>query len=271
MLRIRLDLKNLSTITSQVTSQTVEEHTHLRNSILNSLPLHQNGVKTSLHHTYKQVDQRIAKVEEMSKAQADQVQKSQSTQAGPLDRAPPMDRRRPSPEVTASSLPLRPARFEGVCVRLQQYASICRPGCHCVCHVSRTSATPALVDRVLGRLFIGYAGLPLISAKCDVEECEKSQVPHVSLEYWFPLGFFWSHIIRLQMDYQGNIGPQLSLTTLRRIPDSAQCVNFALNGNINGLKDLFARGLASPRDVSGTRGYSILRVSPFLATSRYKY
>ena len=50
---------------------------------------------------------------------------------------------------------------------------------------------------------------------------------------------------------------------LRRVPDSAACVNFALTGNIDGLKDLFKRGLASPKDVSSTRGYSILRVSPW--------
>lgn len=36
-------------------------------------------------------------------------------------------------------------------------------------------------------------------------------------------------------------------------------VNFALNGNIDGLKDLFKKGLASPQDVSTTRGYSVLR------------
>ena len=182
-----------------------------------------------------------------------------------------MNRRRPSPKPIASSPPLQPARSEGVRVRLNQYASTCRPGCHCACHASRISATPALVDRVLGKLFIGYAGLPLLTAKCDAEECEKSQVPHVSLEYWFPLGFFWSHIIRLQVDYQGNIGPQMSLSTLRRIPDSAQCVNFALNGNIDGLKDLFTRGLASPRDISSTRGYSILRVSLFLDATCCRY
>ena len=96
------------------------------------------------------------------------------------------------------------------------------------------------------------------------------QVPHVSLDYWFPLGFFWSHIVRFQVDYQENIGPQMSLRTLRRIPDSAQCVNFALNGNIDGLKDLFARGLAPPRDVSSSRGYPILRVSQSLAATCYR-
>jgi hypothetical protein len=271
MLRIRLDLQNLSAITSEMTSQTAEEHDGLRSDVINSLALHQDGVQTSVHQVYELVDQRIAKVEEMLRAQADQVQTGQSSQFGPLYRAPPMDRRRSSREAIVKMQSLQPARSEGVRVRLSQSTSTCRPGCRCVCHASRKSATPALVDRVLGKLFIGYAGLPLLSAKCDNEECQKSQVPQISLEYWFPLGFFWSQIVRLQVGYQANIGPQMSLTTLRRIPDSAQCVNFALNGNIGGLKDLFARGLASPRDVSTTRGYSILRVSSSLVTTCCRY
>ncbi len=52
---------------------------------------------------------------------------------------------------------------------------------------------------------------------------------------------------------------------------SAQCVNFALNGNIDGLKALFVRGSASARDISSTRGYSILRVSPFLVVTCYRF
>lgn len=55
------------------------------------------------------------------------------------------------------------------------------------------------------------------------------------------------------------IGTLLQLDTLRRIPDTAQCVKFALSGDIEGLKYLFEKGLASPRDVSTTRGYSVLQ------------
>ena len=135
----------------------------------------------------------------------------------------------------------------------------CRPGCPCNCHLQTRSSTPGLVDRVFGQMFVGYAGLPFVSAKCDTDSCEKSQAAHISVEYWFPLGFAWSKILRLQLTYQTRIGPQFELSTLRRVPDSAQCVTFALNGNIDGLKDLFRRNLASPRDVSTTRGYSVLR------------
>ncbi|KAL9093265.1 MAG: hypothetical protein Q9165_004006 [Trypethelium subeluteriae] len=66
-------------------------------------------------------------------------------------------------------------------------------------------------------------------------------------------------IVRVQMGVSQSFGPQFQLKTLRRVPDSAPCVNFALAGNVAALKDLFARGLASPQDVSSTRGYSLLR------------
>jgi hypothetical protein len=90
----------------------------------------------------------------MLKTQADQAQTRQSSQNGTLCRPSPMNRRQPSLEANASSQPLQIARPEGVHARLNQYASTCRPGCHCACHVSRVSATPALVDRVLGQLFV---------------------------------------------------------------------------------------------------------------------
>ena len=245
----------------------MEEGNNLRNDILTSLAIHQDGLKNSLTQVYEQVDQRVSRVEEMLKAQSDQVQASQLSQVGPLYKVRPLNQKRGSSPAYTHIVQSQPARSEGVRVRLNQYAATCRSGCHCACHKSKTSATPGLVDRVLGKLFVGYAGLPLLSPKCDSEQCEKGQVTHVNLEYWFPLGFFWSQIVRLQVGYQANIGPQLQLSTLRRIPDSAQCVNFALNGNIEGLKDLFKRGLASPRDVSRTRGYSILRVGLSFAES----
>ncbi|EFY99364.2 ankyrin repeat containing protein [Metarhizium robertsii ARSEF 23] len=52
----------------------------------------------------------------------------------------------------------------------------------------------------------------------------------------------------MELSYHQTTGPSLQLRTLRGVPDNAQCVNFALNGNIDGLKFLFRHGLASPRD-----------------------
>lgn len=63
----------------------------------------------------------------------------------------------------------------------------------------------------------------------------------------------------MELSFHHAAGPSLQLDMLRIIPDNSQCINFAVDGNIGGLKFLFDRGLASPRDVSSKRGYSLLR------------
>ena len=263
MLRIRLDIEQISTITSQVNSQTAQERTLLRKEISSGLASQRDGVIDHLNEIYQQVDQRIVKVEGLLQAQADQAQQGPLSLTRVTQRARPTGRKRihqcsqEFPEIKELSTPLS----EGVRVRLNRYTSTCQFGCNCICHATMKASTPAMVDRIFGQLFVGYAGLPFLTAKCDAEGCTKSQSPWISLEYWFPLGYFWSQIIRLQVAYPSNIGPQVSLNTLRRVPDSALCIKYALTGNIEGLRTLFARGLASPMDVCNTRGYSLLRVS----------
>lgn len=63
-----------------------------------------------------------------------------------------------------------------------------------------------------------------------------------------------------------HLGPQFPLMMWRRVSDTARSITFALKGNIDGLRDLFNQGLASPWDVSDSRGFSLMRVgySPFL-------
>ena len=253
MMRIQVGLDAISTTTSNSAQFQINMEQYLHTSLVR----HQDNVTDRFTQIYKHVDQRIGDVEELLKIQSAQMQASQLDQMGTLyghrssyPRALPPTRRHTQHLSSESS--------EGVGMRVIQRGA-CRPGCPCNCHLQARSSTPGLIDRVFGQMFVGYAGLPFVSAKCDIESCEKSQAAHISVEYWFPLGFAWSKILRLQMTYQARIGPQFELSTLRRVPDSAQCVNFALNENIDGLKDLFRRNLASPRDVSTTRGYSVLR------------
>ncbi|DAA74392.1 TPA_exp: Ankyrin repeat protein [Trichophyton benhamiae CBS 112371] len=109
-----------------------------------------------------------------------------------------------------------------------------------------------------GQLFIGCSGIPYLSPSCDVDTCTKYRASKISMEYWFPMGLN-STILRMQAGYQANTGLLFQLQTFRSVPDDAQCVKFALAGDIEGLKYLFANGLASPRDVSPARGYTLLR------------
>ena len=255
MMRIRVDLETITTINSN----SIQAHADKQDSLQSSLARHEYNVANSFANLNQQVDRRIGHIEDLLKAQSAQIRASQFSQIG---NAYGRSSYAGGPARSAGKTTQYPKseESEGVGVRVTQIGA-CRPGCLCTCHMQTRSATSGLVDRVLGQMFIGYTGLPLLSPSCNTDSCEKSQTANVSVEYWFPLGFVWSKIIRFQLTYQPNFGPHLELSTLRRVPDSAQCVNFALNGNIDGLKDLFKRGLASPRDVSTTRGYSVLRVS----------
>lgn len=253
MVRIRVGLDDIST----VSSKSAQIQLSMEETLQNSLVRHQADLTEFLTRMQQQADQRMSNVEELLKLQAAQLQASQLDRLGnSYGRRPSYSRPLPSARKQTQHQDLTGSEDFGM--RLTQYG-VCRPGCPCRCHVQTRSSTPGLIDRVFGQLFVGYAGLPLVNAKCDTDSCENTQAAQVSVEYWFPLGFVWSKILRLQMTYQPHIGPQFELSTLRRVPDSAQCVNFALTGNIDGLKYLFKKGLASPRDVSTTRGYSVLR------------
>lgn len=244
MVRVRVDIENISTVTANSSNQ----QTALRDELVQQSNLHQR------------VDQRLGRIVELLENQSNRLQDGRASQLGPFYQAPLPNVRQRGPALKPKKSSQDPPQSEGVSVRVLQYASTCRPRCPCSCHEYKKSASPAFLNRVLGQMFIGYTGLPLFSPKCSSQQCQKGQIPRVSLEYWFPLGFFWSQIITVQAGFSQNFGPQFQLRTLRRVPDSAPCVNFALEGNIEALKNLFGRGLASPQDVSSTRGYSLLRV-----------
>ena len=206
------------------------------------------------------MDQRIDRIEKLLLAQAQHHLSFQQAKANGV-----IPEQSPFIQHTAHSNGMSGSRrtsktLEAVSVRVRQFTKSCT-NCRCQCHAQKQSASPKYLDWIFGQVFVGYSGLPFLAAKCDVDSCSRSRDSYASLEYWFRLGFFSSRILRLRLFHQPSFGARLELTALRRVPDNAQVINFALDGNIQGLKELFNRGLASPRDVSSTRGYSVCRVS----------
>ncbi|KAL8997543.1 MAG: hypothetical protein Q9169_003238 [Polycauliona sp. 2 TL-2023] len=62
--------------------------------------------------------------------------------------------------------------------------------CLCQCHQVTTMATPGDWSRLMGRLFVGYTGLPLPSKKCDRKSCQHGQVQtRIRVAYLFPFWF----------------------------------------------------------------------------------
>lgn len=262
MMHVRLQLEELSLKVSDYVEATTPGSELPTDFIKALLEQHHAAVSESVSQKYSHVDERLDRVEALLLSQSSQMHASQVSQVGPLYNAStPPTRRRPVRPVSPASASRIQENSAAVRVRLRQMRASCHATCHCSCHSVQDKKSPSFMNRMLGQLFIGYSGLPFLSSKCDSSACVRGQIPTVNAEYWFPLGFCWSQIVRLHLTYEANTGPSFQLSTLRRVSDSAQCVHFALNGNIDGLKSLFSQGVASPRDVSSTRGYSLLRVS----------
>jgi hypothetical protein len=237
MLKIRLDVQAISAVATQ--------------SSKNQLALSDKFLTT-----LSGVDDRIARVENLLQTQARHLRSNQSMQIGARYQSTSAVSKQSL--IQAQKTHLDPAGVDAIEVHVTPYIVSCRTGCPCSCHRQRRSSSPHILSSLLGRLTIGTAGVPIVSVKCDDDTCRGSPIRQFNLEYWFPLGF-WSTIVRMQVNYGLNIGPTLNLETLRRVPDSSVSVNFAVSGNVEGLKHLFRQGRASPRDVSTTRGYSLLR------------
>ncbi|KAF2869518.1 ankyrin repeat-containing domain protein [Massariosphaeria phaeospora] len=201
--------------------------------------------------------QRVHQVKSKGSTQQERYAQDRVTLPGPPSRKAPGW---PSPQSSSQS---SGRVLQGVNLHVAARRH-CRPGCVCACHAQERNQTPSALDRIFGQLFVGYAGIPVLSANRDDANCRKSQRPQIQAEYWFLAGVFWNQIIRFQATYQANLGPAWQFNTLRRVPDGAEAVTFAMTGNIDGLKSLFTNGYASPVDVNETRGYSLLRTCQFL-------
>jgi hypothetical protein len=121
--------------------------------------------------------------------------------------------------------------------------------------------TPKLLDRFVGELFVGYAGLPYMSRSCNRRYYERKQAPFVSVDYWFP-SWWTSHIVKMTMIYQPLAGPQMSLSTLRRVQEGSECFELAGKGDIEAVKALLITQMTSVKDVGGKTGYTMLTVWP---------
>ena len=44
----------------------------------------------------------------------------------------------------------------------------CGPRCFCACHEERKVETPSFLRNMIGRLFIGYIGFPILSRSCEL-------------------------------------------------------------------------------------------------------
>ncbi|KAL8830340.1 MAG: hypothetical protein Q9170_005776 [Blastenia crenularia] len=219
---IQVDLKAIS----MANNQSNQDQTALQDQLQISFLDQSNGLKA-------QIDQRLDGVEKLLKTQATQLENHKYKQLGPFysRQASYVKQRRQlarerSEEKNAGSVAYKSFNI--------------RP-------VGQDVCVPVIYNERLPR----QASLAGLLDKC---------LSITAAYHYSVLLVIQQHVRKRKVRrYRSQLGPQVGLSSHSRVPGSAQCVNFALNGNVDGLKELFIRGQASPRDVSSTRGYSVLR------------
>ncbi|KAJ5715265.1 ankyrin repeat containing protein [Penicillium malachiteum] len=241
MMRVQLDLQNISLVSTKMTNAQI---------------VFRNEINSTIEQNTHRVDERLAALERALNEQLSRLQLRVSSDMGTYFRSQGANSMTTSLQQYQKSF--APSHVGLVRIRAAQYIGrACEATCRCACHQRFEYHSPSLVGPVVGKLFFGYAGFPRIRRNCDDLRCSRSKARHISIEYWFPL-WFLSGILMLILSLQQS-GPALQLRLLRRVPDAAQCIDFARTGNIEGIKLLFKEGLASPFDVSQSRNFSMLR------------
>ena len=144
-------------------------------------------------------------------------------------------------------------------VLIQARRLTCTVGCRCACHKLRLFTSSHFLSSTLGRLFIGYAGIPLaIFQKCTNANCQARKNLQTSVNYVFPSWLLFGILSLNLIAAPNNISVSLTFTPI--VSAGAEIFRLTALQDIDGLKTLFSKGLASPNDVDPF-GQTPLRVS----------
>ena len=136
----------------------------------------------------------------------------------------------------------------------------CENWCRCSCHKRTRLRTPRLLSSLMGSLFVGYSGLPLVSPTCDQSLYRRRSTKSVLLTYYLPWWFFVQRVAMLLFNFGRLQGPGFSIKMPRIMSASAAVFWFATIGDAENLKRLFTQGLASPNDINSQDGFTPLHV-----------
>ena len=128
----------------------------------------------------------------------------------------------------------------------------CLNGCVCPCHKRRRFMTPELVKNIIGALFIGYTGRPMLE-DCSEKNCQDHSARLLELTYYFPI-WIVSRVIFLIIGIPHTGSPTFGLVVRKVIPFSSEPYFFqmASSGNTEGIKSLFESCQADANDLSDT-------------------
>ena len=155
---------------------------------------------------------------------------------------------------------LSPRPYAAVRTRAPHYhRTPCAGWCSCACHGLTYYQSPQSLDSILGMLFMGHSGVSFKKRPCNEPSCRMQSIPTFRLNFFFPQ-WMMSRVLQFVIQLSYMKGPELVLRVPRVVPDNAPALFYAVQGDIEGIKSLFSKGLASPYDVALDSGRTALHV-----------
>jgi hypothetical protein len=149
---------------------------------------------------------------------------------------------------------------ESICFRtLYRARYSCPSPCNCACHQQQHFGSSNFLHQLLGSLFIGYTGLPLITPQCT-SSCQRRSAPMLLIRYYFPM-WLLLRLVWLISIKMGQHSLKFSLEFRRTVPNNADVFHVTACGDIESLRVLFGRKKASPMDVDSRDGRSAFHLS----------
>ena len=144
---------------------------------------------------------------------------------------------------------------------IQRRALVCTPLCRCRCHNFSKWRSPTWLQPLLGLLFTGYAGLPIVSPPCDEVLCRQRSEPTAIVQYFFP-SWFAKRVMSFGVQVSKH-GWSHSLRISRVVWNGSDLFVKTWSGDVEGVKAVLASRQGSPFDTD-LEGTTALGVSAFI-------
>ena len=122
-----------------------------------------------------------------------------------------------------------------VSCKLRRRHLICTPTCTCCCHSRSTWKSPTWLRYLIGNMFAGYAGLPVLNRSCDSVECRYRSDPTVMIHYYFP-PWFAHQVLKFCLQFSKRNGVVQSLRVSRIVWNGSEIMRSIQRGDLAGVK-----------------------------------
>lgn len=136
----------------------------------------------------------------------------------------------------------------------------CNNTCPCRCHKGNKHALPEWLNPFVGKVLIGYSGIPSRSS-CSEKICRPDEFCLLTVSYYFPRWFLGHCMISFRNRWTPRQGHAISVRTPRVLSSVSEPIFMAVSpGNMAALHRLFEQRLASPFDTEPQHFESVLSV-----------